>query len=77
MLFSDSSSAISSSAAEPLPLSLMPGPSTTESRCAPTTSTLSASPLGVSAVTFHVFASRSNSVSVATRTTTGPAWVAV
>ena len=43
--------AISSSAAEPLPLSLMPGPACTESRCAPAITTLSSFVPGSSAMT--------------------------
>ena len=39
----------------PLPLSLMPGPSGTESRWAPTTTIRSARPPGVSASTLNVF----------------------
>ena len=46
--------AISSSVAEPVPLSLMPGPSATLSRCAPAITTLSALPVFVSAITFSV-----------------------
>jgi hypothetical protein len=46
--------AVSSSAALPLPLSLMPAPSWTLSRCAPAMTTLSGLPLRVSARTFHV-----------------------
>ena len=42
-------SAISRMVAEPLPLSLMPGPASTLSRCAPTTTTLPGSPFLVSA----------------------------
>ena len=48
----------------PEPLSLMPGPSTTESRCAPTTTVSSALPCLVSAIRFLVLASRSASVEV-------------
>src|SRR4051794_2056740 len=44
----------STSAAEPEPLSLMPGPGPTLSRCAPTTTTLFGSPPRVSAITFSV-----------------------
>ena len=47
-------SAISRIVAEPEPLSLMPGPTPTLSRCAPTTMTLSGSPSRVSAITFDV-----------------------
>ena len=46
--------AISSSAAEPDPLSLMPEPGPTLSRWAPTTITLFGSPVLVSAMTFWV-----------------------
>ena len=42
----------SSSAAEPDPLSLMPGPAGTESRCAPAITTLSSLTPGSSAITF-------------------------
>jgi hypothetical protein len=56
------SSAISSATSRmvevPLPLSLMPGPATTESRWAPTTTTLSGSPVGESARMFVVRALR-------------------
>ena len=45
-------SAISRSAADPLPLSLMPGPACTESRCAPAMTTLSSLTPGSSAMTF-------------------------
>ena len=46
----------------PLPLSLMPGPSMTESRCAPTTTISSAFlPLGESAITLTVLRFRSTS----------------
>jgi hypothetical protein len=72
---SDSSSAISRMVELPLPLSLMPGPSVTESRWAPTTSTRSALPPGESAITLLV-ALDSFSVLVKTRTTTSPAWAA-
>ena len=44
-------SAVSSSAAEPEPLSLMPGPSMTLSRCAPAITTLSSFLPGSSAMT--------------------------
>ena len=47
-------SATSRMVAEPLPLSLMPGPSVTESRWAPTITTLSGSPPLDSAKTFWV-----------------------
>jgi hypothetical protein len=47
-------SAISRITAEPDPLSLIPDPTPTESRCAPTTITLSGSPLWVSAITLWV-----------------------
>jgi len=43
-------SAISISVLVPEPLSLMPGPSSTESRCAPTTVVRSGLPVGVSAI---------------------------
>ena len=45
----DTASATSSNDAEPDPLSLMPGPASTLSRCAPTTTTLPGSPFLVSA----------------------------
>ena len=45
-------SAVSSCAAEPEPLSLMPGPSITESRCAPDTTTRSVRPVVGRAITF-------------------------
>ena len=44
--------AISSSDADPEPLSLMPGPAWTESRCAPAITTLSSLTPGSSAMTF-------------------------
>jgi hypothetical protein len=44
----------STSVADPEPLSLMPGPGPTLSRCAPTTTTLFGSPPRVSAITFSV-----------------------
>ena len=47
-------SAISRIVAEPEPLSLIPGPTPTESRWAPTTITLFGSPLVVSAMTLVV-----------------------
>ena len=47
------SSAISISVPEPEPLSLMPGPSSTLSRCAPTTIVRSGSPASVSAVRLY------------------------
>ena len=47
--------ATSRSVAVPLPLSTMPGPDVTESRCAPATTTLSARPPGVSAITLLVW----------------------
>ena len=47
-------STISRIVAEPEPLSLMPGPTPTLSRCAPTTMTLFGSPSRVSATTFEV-----------------------
>src|SRR5215510_3404425 len=46
--------AASSTAAAPLPLSLMPGPSSTLSRCAPTTIKEPSLPAGVSANTFRL-----------------------
>ena len=45
--------AVSSSAALPEPLSLMPAPSWTESRCAPAMTTLSSLPERVSAITLY------------------------
>ena len=45
--------AISSCCAEPVPLSLMPGPSSTESRCAPDMSMLFGSPQLLSASTLY------------------------
>ncbi len=45
-----STSAFSSSTAEPEPLSLMPGPAETESRCAPNMVTWSDGPPGQSAI---------------------------
>jgi len=69
------SSAISRMVDEPLPLSLMPGPAITESRWAPTTTTRSALPVGESAMMLRVVRVGSISVTVATWTTTGPAWV--
>jgi hypothetical protein len=47
-------SAIASSTAEPLPLSLMPGPRLTLSRCAPSTITWFGSPPRVSAMILQV-----------------------
>jgi hypothetical protein len=70
------SSAISRIVDVPEPLSLMPGPSTTESRWAPTTVTSSALPAGVSASTFQVLASRFVSVDADTRTIVSPACAA-
>jgi hypothetical protein len=46
--------AISNNAAVPVPLSTTPGPSVTESRCAPAITTLSGRPPGVSASTLLV-----------------------
>ena len=61
----------------PLPLSLMPGPSTTESRWAPTTTTLSAfRPSASRRCTFEVVRVQVDlGRVVTTRTVTGPAWV--
>jgi len=64
-------SAISRMAALPLPLSLIPGPSGTESRWAPTTTVRSARPPGESAITLLVSVGVMR-VEVATRTVTGP-----
>ena len=61
--------------AAPLPLSLMPGPASTESRWAPTTTTLFGSPFGESAITFVVLRV-SEKVEVVRWTCTGPALVA-
>src|SRR3954451_15347733 len=68
----DSSSAISRIVALPLPLSLIPGPAATESRWAPTTSTLFGSPVLESAITLYVVRFGSYSVEVLTDTVTGP-----
>ena len=57
--------------AEPLPLSLMPGPSGTESRWAPTTTIRFGSPPGQSAMTFLVVRS-SEKVLVEIETVTWP-----
>ena len=72
MFFLDICSAVSRMVAEPLPLSLMPGPSTTESRCAPTTTVRPLRPVGVSAITLYV-GRVSLTVEVVTLTTTSPA----
>ncbi len=50
---SPSCTAVSSAAATPDPLSLMPGPSGTESRCAPTITTFSMEPVSVWAITLR------------------------
>src|SRR5690606_19580301 len=67
--------ATSSSAAEPDPLSLMPGPAVTPSRWAPDITTLSGSPHGLSAMTFSVVRNSRN-VSVATCAIV-PGWLSV
>ncbi len=64
--------AVSSTVAVPVPLSLMPGPSWTESRCAPTTTVRSSRPVGVSAITLNVSVV-SVVASTITRASTAPA----
>ena len=71
---SESSSAISRIVEVPLPLSLMPGPSMTESRCAPTTTVFAASPFLESAITLLV-GRISENVCANTWTTVSPARV--
>ena len=63
--------AVSSSVATPEPLSLMPGPVGTESRCAPTITTLSGLPVVVWAITLRL--RRSSIVVASTRVTEAPA----
>ena len=68
--------AISRMVAEPLPLSLIPGPSATESRWAPTTTAWPASPRRDVAMMLAVWRV-SLTVLVVTRTVTGPVRAAV
>ena len=63
--------AVSNTAATPEPLSLMPGPSGTLSRCAPAITTSAVEPVFVCAMTLRAETSRTLALSF---TVTGPVW---
>ena len=61
----------------PEPLSLMPGPASTESRCAPTTTVRSARPVGVSARRFEDSLLTIRACTATRTVTVAPDWIRV